>query len=245
MKYIVSLIMQIVLMVSMFAQIQGKIVYEDKMDVHRRLPPDRAEMKDMIPQFRTAKFELYYTEEASKYKERKQEEEEITGTQGNAQFRMRMNAPHREVYKNLTEDKMVDEREFMTKMFLIKGKAAPFAWKIADGQKKIMDYACMQATYQDSTHSYVVWFTPQIPVSNGPDEYGGLPGMIMQVDINGGERTITAIEVVDEAVDAELLQEPTKGKEVTQEEFREIMREKMKEMEATHGGGPQMIIRQN
>jgi GLPGLI family protein len=245
MKYLVSLFIQTVFL-AMLAQVQGKIVYEDKMDMHRRLPPDRAEMKDMIPQFRTSKFELYYTEDASIYKEgEKAEDQEVSGTQGNAHFRMRMTSPHRQVYKSILEDKMVDEREFMTKMFLIKGKASPLPWKIGDGQKKVLEYACMQALYQDSTANYVAWFTPQIPVSNGPDEYGGLPGMIMQVDINNGERIITAIEVSNEEVDAGLLQEPTKGKEVTQEEFREIRREKQKEMEAMNGGGPQIMIRHN
>jgi GLPGLI family protein len=228
----------------MVAQDQGRIVYEEKIDIHRRIPEERAEMKDMIPQFRTSKFELFYTQDFSKYKAQpRDQEEEMVGSHGSGGgFRMRMNAPRREVYKSLSEDKAVDEREFMSKMFLIKGKSSPFAWKIADGQKKVMDFACMQALYQDSTGNYVVWFTPQIPISNGPAEFGGLPGMIMQVDINDGERTITAVEVHAEVVDPELLKEPTKGKEVTQEEFREIMHEKMKEMREMNGGGPTMMM---
>jgi len=245
MKYVITLVVQVVLLFPMVAQEQGRIVYEEKIDIHRRIPEERAEMKEMIPQFRTSQYELCYTQEASKYKAKPQAEEDMVETHGGGgggQFRMRMNAPKREVYKNLAEDKAVDEREFMTKMFLIKGKASPFAWKIADGQKKIMDFMCMQALYQDSTANYVVWFTPQIPVSNGPAEFGGLPGMIMQVDINDGERTITAVEVNAEEVDPELLKEPTKGKEVTQEEFREIMHEKMKEMREMNGGGPTMMM---
>jgi GLPGLI family protein len=132
---------------------------------------------------------------------------------------------------------MVDEREFMTKMFLINGVAAPFTWKIADGQKTILNFMCMKATYQDSTGSYVAWFTPQILVSNGPAEYGGLPGMILQVDVNAGERIITAKEVVAEEIDKALLEKPTKGKQVTQEEFHEIVVEKQKEMREMNGGG--------
>jgi GLPGLI family protein len=246
MKYMLTLAIHIALCTIVTAQMQGKIVFEEKIDMHRRLPPERAEMKDMIPQYRSSKYELHYTQDVSKYKTSDATDEEVVGTQGNAQFRMKMTAPKREVYKNLGEDRMVDEREFMTKMFLIKGGVSPFPWKIADGQKKIMDYVCLQATYQDSTTKYVVWFTPQIPISNGPAEYGGLPGMIMQVDMNDGERTLTAVEVVEQEVDMTILQEPTKGKEVTQEEFKQIMQEKMKEMEAMHGGsGPQMIIRHN
>lgn len=247
MKQLIAIALQFVCVVALMAQTQGKIIFEEKMDMHRRIPPERAEMKDMIPQFRSTKFDLYFTQEASKYKASAVPQDEvISGSHGGAQFNMRMTPPRREVYKNLAEDKMVDEREFMTKLFLIKGNTSPYPWKIADGQKKILDYICMQATYQlDSATNYVAWFSPQLPIANGPAEFGGLPGMIMQVDINNGERVLTAVEVVNEEVDPELLREPSKGKEVTQEEFKQIMDEKMKEMQAQHGGGPMMIIRHN
>lgn len=248
MRQLFAIAVQIVCVVSLMAQTQGRIVFEEKMDMHRRIPPERAEMKEMIPQYRSNKFDLFFTQEASLYRAGEETQEEtITGSQGGAQFQMRMVPPRREVYKNLTEDKMVDEREFMGKLFLIKGNTSPYAWKIADGQKKILDYTCMKATYQlDSATNYVAWFTPQLSISNGPAEFGGLPGMIVQVDINDGERTLTAMEVKEEAVDPALLKEPSKGKEVTQEEFREIMAEKMKEMQTMHGGmGPRVIIQHN
>ena len=246
MKRVLILSFQVVFAISLAAQSQGKIVFEEKMDMHRRIPPERAEMKEMIPQFRANTFELYFTEDASVYKAAEENQtDEVTASQGGAQIRMRMTPPRREVYKSLASDKMVDEREFMTKMFLIKGTAAPYKWKISDGQKKIMDYVCMQATFRDSVSSYTAWFTPQIPVSNGPAEFGGLPGMILEININDGERVITATGVTEKAVDPEMLEEPTRGKEVTQEEFREIMHEKMKEMQQTHGGGPMIMIHRN
>ena len=243
MKYIFSLVLLAGLGMLAKAQTEGRIRYEEKVDVHRRIPEERAEMKEMIPRFRSSFFNLFYTAEASKYKAQEvTDDEEVTRTQGDTQFRMRMAQPRREVYKNLAEDKMVDEREFMTKMFLIKGSTSPYQWKILDGQKKILDMLCLQASSQDSVNTYVVWFTPQIPVSNGPAEFGGLPGMILQVDINQGERILTATELAAETVDPALLEEPTKGKEVTQEEFHAIVREKMQEMREMHGGGGQMMM---
>lgn len=231
--------------VTLLAQNEGVIVFEEKIDLHRRLPEDRPELKEMMPNFRSSFFELHYTEDASKYIAREAEEEEVVSSHGQARVHMRMTPPKREVFKSLANNQMVDEREFMTKMFLIKGNTSPYQWKIADGQKQILNYVCMKATYQDSVSQYTAWFTPQIPISNGPAEFGGLPGMVMQVEINDGERVITATEVITREVDKELLKEPTKGKEVTQEEFREIMREKMEEMKEMQGGpGPVMIIRQ-
>ena len=33
-----------------------------------------------------------------------------------------------------------------------------------------------------------VWFTPEVPVSSGPAGYGGLPGLIVFVDVNEGKK---------------------------------------------------------
>ena len=72
--------------------------------------------------------------------------------------------------------------------------------------------------------------------------------MILQIDVNDGERVTTATEIKLEPVDATLIEEPTKGKEVTAEEFEKIREEKMKEMGMQGGGsgGPmQITIRHN
>lgn len=246
MKSLTFLLLCAVPVTFMTAQTEGVITFEEKIDLHRRIPEDRAEMKEMMPQYRSLFFALNYTQDASKYVAREiPEDDEVVSSHGQMRMHMRMTPPRREVYKSLSENVMVDEREFMTKMFLIRGEAAPFQWKIADGQKKVLDFLCMQATYQDSVNQYTAWFTPQIPVSNGPAEFGGLPGMILQVDINDGERIIVATEINAQEVDKSLLEEPTKGKEVTQEEFRAIVKEKTEEMRQSQGGsGPVMIIRQ-
>lgn len=227
------------------AQNEGVIVYSEKIDLHRRLPEDRQQYKDMIPQFRTTRFELVYTENESMYSVAKdQDADEAAGSGGGMRFRM--GNASRDVYKNLDEGRMVDSREFMTKQFLIKGDEEEFKWKIAEGQKMILDYMCLKATFSDTADSYVAWFTPQIPIANGPAEYGGLPGMILELDVNEGERTSLAVEVRADEIDKSLLKEPKKGKEVTDEEFREIVREKMKEMRAQRqqGDGHPIIIRQ-
>jgi len=227
------------------AQNEGVVVYSETVDLHRRLPQDREQYKDMIPQFRTTNFELFYTENESMYSlAKEQDASDSPGSRGAMRFRM--GNASRDVYKNLDENRMVDSREFMTKQFLIKGEEEEFMWKIVDGQKMILDYMCLKATYSDTADTYVAWFTPQISISNGPAEYGGLPGMIMELDVNEGERTSVAVEVRAEEIDRSILKEPKKGKEVTDEEFRQIVREKMKEMRAQRrqGAGNQIIIRQ-
>ena len=59
---------------SSYSQSAGMITYEEKMDLHKTLPPDRQDMKDMIPQYNTAPFELLFSGDESLYRAKKIEE---------------------------------------------------------------------------------------------------------------------------------------------------------------------------
>ncbi|MDZ7650694.1 MAG: hypothetical protein U5K54_28120 [Cytophagales bacterium] len=50
-----------------FGQTSGVITYEIKVNMHRRLPPERADMKAMIPEFRTTKEQLFFNGEMNRY----------------------------------------------------------------------------------------------------------------------------------------------------------------------------------
>lgn len=72
------------------------------------------------------------------------------------------------------------------------------------------------------------WYTPQIPVSDGPGNYWGLPGLILE--INEGRTTILCSEIVMNPSEKVEIAAPTKGKKVTKEEYNKIMKKKMEEM---------------
>ncbi len=214
------------------------------MDLHRNLPPDRQEMKDMIPHFNSTMYELIFSGDQSIYQRQKESEEtEVSANSGGAQMTMRFGRENRIVYKNLAEDTMIDSRDFMQKQFLIQGPPTVRKWKIGTKQKEILGHKCMEANFRvDSVTTLVAWFTPEISNSNGPSDYQGLPGLILGIDINDGFRTITATDIKLDEVDTSLIIAPTKGKEVTAEEFEKIRQEKMKEMHLQNGGRPQSIM---
>ena len=227
-----------------YTQGSGKIVYQEKMDLHRNLSPERQEMKEMIPQFNTSVFELVFSGDESIYQPQKNAEEtEVTSSSGGAQMTMRFGRENRIIYKNQAEDKMIESREFMQKQFLITGPLTIRKWKIGTKQKEILGHTCMGADFRvDSATTLIAWFTTDIPVSCGPSDYQGLPGLILGVDINDGLRTITATEIKLEEVDPSMIIAPSKGKEVTSAEFEKIREEKMKEMHLQNGGNSQMIM---
>lgn len=78
------------------------------------------------------------------------------------------------------------------------------------------------------------WYTPQIPVNQGPGEYWGLPGLILEV--SAARTTILCSKIVMNPDEKEELKAPYKGKEVTRKEYAEIVKKKMEEMREMYGG---------
>ena len=78
------------------------------------------------------------------------------------------------------------------------------------------------------------WYTPEIPVNQGPEGYWGLPGLILEV--NDGKTIILCSKVVMNAKEKAEIKAPKVGKEVTQKEYDEIVTAKMKEMQEMGGG---------
>lgn len=78
------------------------------------------------------------------------------------------------------------------------------------------------------------WYTPQIPVNQGPGEYWGLPGLILEV--NSGRTTILCSKIEINPTDKTEIKAPSKGKVVTKKEYEDIVKEKMAEMQEMYGG---------
>jgi len=78
------------------------------------------------------------------------------------------------------------------------------------------------------------WYTPQIPVNQGPDEYWGLPGLILEV--NADRTTILCSKIVINPKVKEEIQVLSKGKEVTKQEYTDIVKQKIEEMRENFGG---------
>lgn len=246
MKIIMSILI-LVLGVSGYSQVtEGEIIYETKVDLHRNIPDEMAGMKDRIPPYRTSKDILVFTKEEAIFKQYKDPNDvEQAPTPGRGGFRFRNRNNQNELYRNLSDGTSVNSQEFFGKKFLINGTTSNLKWKMTGQTKQVGDYFCQKAIYQDTTQEIVVWFSPMIPVTAGPDNYGGLPGMILYVNINDGERIITALEINQKEISAGTIEQPTEGEVITMEDFEKLREEKMAEMREEFGGNGQrrMFIR--
>jgi len=151
-------------------------------------------------------------------------------------------------FKNLKEKRFVSKTEIMGKTFLIKDSIPNYQWQLTSETKNIGNYTCYKATFtqevenmmmtvengetkqtkKSETITTTAWYTPQIPISNGPTIYHGLPGLILE--INDGKTTIVCTEIVLNPSEKITISEPDKGKIVTQAEYDKIRDEKNKEL---------------
>ncbi len=224
---------------------EGTIIYESKVNLHRRLPPERAEMKSMIPEYRTSNEQLFFNPEASMYKPIiEDEEDQFEAEGGGGRMRMRFRQPNTEVYVNQNSQEVISKQEFNGKDYLIIDTLKLSPWKFGTEEKTIQGYLCKQAYRTDETmpnrkQEITVWYTDKIRPFVGPERFNTLPGAVLAVDINNGERVIVAMKIELKPLKKNDIVVPTKGQKITPVEFRKMMDEQMERMRANGG----MIIR--
>ncbi len=222
---------------------EGVITYEVKINMHRRLPPERAEMKSMIPEFRVIKQQLFFRGNESIYKPLiEDEEEDMQSNTGG--MRMVIKQPNIEIYLNQPDARVITKQEFFGKEYLIEDTLKMSPWKFGTETKNVAGYECKQAYFTDTDPrgqkvEVTAWYTDKLRPFLGPDRHHSLPGAVLAVDINNGERVTVAKTIEMRELKKSEFKVPTGGIKTTQAEFRKIMDEQMKKM----GGSNGIIIR--
>ena len=238
---------------------EGVINYDVKINLHRNLPPERAEQKAMIPEFRTTREQLFFNANESMYKTVIEDEDEEF-TSGGGGFRMVMRGQNNEIYINPGSEQILSKQEFFGKEYLIIDTLKLSPWKFGTETKTILGYLCKQAYFTMTeevnsmrivgsgpptpekrmvTREITAWYTDQIRPSLGPERFGTLPGAVLAIDVNNGERVIVATKIDLRPLKKNELKAPEKGQRVSRTEFRKITEEQMQKMRS--GGG--MMIR--
>jgi GLPGLI family protein len=165
-------------------------------------------------------------------------------------------------YINLKDKKSIAEDEIFGKEFLIVEPLEKPDWKLLNETKKIGEYNCFKAELliqvtekqkeeykeflkkeetkpslfkmeEPKDKTIVAWYTPEIPVSFGPNNYWGLPGLILE--INEDETIILCSKVTLSNKEKSKIKVPNTGEKVTQKKFDEIQKKKMDSMKNEDG----------
>jgi len=225
------------------AQNQGEIVYTTKINLHAELPDnENSEMlKSMIPEFETVQNVLLYTSDESLYKPMSrnelEEEGEIEEEEREIKIKIEMDSPETSIYTNIREGISVEQRDLMGKMFLITDTLKQSDWKITGEEKTLAGFVCQKAQLITDKDTIIVWFTPQVAISTGPNGLGGLPGLIINVSMNHGNYTIHASSIIKREIGKKEIKAPKKGKKITNDEFIKLQELKMKQIKEQFDGG--------
>lgn len=163
-----------------------------------------------------------------------------------------------EQYKNVKDSLLVQTQEFYGKKFLVKDKLQKIDWKMGTESKMIGKYMCFKATATIPTADLTwfdfswgdisnqnkdkkevamtkveAWYSLQIPVSHGPGEYWGLPGLILEV--SAGNMVMLCSKVIINPEKSITIEAPKKGKKITKADYQTTVRTKMKEMRDNRG----------
>jgi len=236
MKKAAAVLMAFLLLHSAGAQVkEGKISFEQTADMYRRIPEENQQLRSMIPQFRTTKFELLFSNNQSLYKAVETEPDMTEQNNGGIVLRVGGGADN-EYYRNFNANRSVELRELMDEYYLVEDSIRSIAWKLEDGETKtILGFTCKKATGKTARGNEVVaWYSEEIPIAAGPEQFNGLPGMILSVDVNKGEIVYIA-KAIDKKADQKTLKAPVKGKKISNTDFLAKQRELM-------GNGPVRIV---
>lgn len=218
--------------VGLIQQSEGVITYEITINLHRNIPEDRQQMKSMIPEFRTHTAQLFFNANEALFKP--VEEQDAEPQNG---MRMRYRNPKAEIYTRPASLRQVMLKEFMGKKYLIEDTLRMQPWKLLAETKEVNGYTCRKATLVDEegNRHVVAWYAEGLRPFLGPEEFNTLPGAVIFVDINDGERTITAKNVAFRPLQKGEIKIPDGRNKVTGDEYRAMVRERTERMRANGG----------
>lgn len=100
-----------------------------------------------------------------------------------------------EIYKNQPKDGGYICYAEVAQIFRFEDKLPQIDWNIQNETKSILGYTCQKAVGELYNREWTVWFTMDIPVSEGPWLLAGLPGLILEAVDSENIFHFTAIEL--------------------------------------------------
>lgn len=141
---------------------------------------------------------------------------------------------NRTSYIEITENDLFKKNEFIVLDSL------KLKWNLIDSTKIINNFKCFYANTilnknQYNTNNDVLveaWYTPEIPVSSGPKNFNGLPGLILYLRIN---KTIFKAEKINFVKNDNEINLPVKGEMISNEKYYTIFRERASKASLSRG----------
>lgn len=135
-------------------------------------------------------------------------------------------------YKDLKNGKGASLEYIFEKPFIIEEPLSERKWTLTNESATVAGYECKKAIDEKGN---IVWYAMDIPVNDGPENYWGLPGLILKLETPF--MSVTAEEVNADFDTQNIIKKPTEGKKVTREEFDTLFAKKIDEMRSNYESG--------
>ncbi len=114
--------------------------------------------------------------------------------------------PKAKSYKKIVKNRNRNTIDFFDKIYVIdyyfKLNPNRLNWKILNIQDTINGYYCVKAKVYHKGRNFEAWYTQDIPISEGPEKFYGLPGMIVKIvdEKNHYDFNLIGFEVFDKPI---------------------------------------------
>ncbi|HNQ68684.1 MAG TPA: GLPGLI family protein [Bacteroidales bacterium] len=131
------------------------------------------------------------------------------------------------IFRDKQTNSTYDVIRFQNKLYVIEDSIQYPKWKILNDLKEVAGHICMNASWYDEIkmNNVVAWFALDWPGNFGPERYGGLPGVILEIDVNNGAQVITADKIEFFESDT-IINKPAhkkKHKKINEEYYNELL----------------------
>ena len=215
--------------------LSGIVAYNEIFKVEIDLPAEMEQFRERMDDTRTTSIVVMFNEDAtlSQVANERPVEEPKAAPNDRRNRRWKVYQPKNKhiTFVDLNTEETTLQREFFDRTFLVEG-GEKLKWKLKDEMSEFLGYTCMRAEAMIDSSLVEAWFTPEIPIPAGPDNFYGLPGLILVLTTDNGNHSYVATDVSLRTIDSELMVAPTEGKKMKQKDFDKMVEEKTAEMEA-------------
>lgn len=154
--------------------------------------------------------------------ERQNELDKNELTQEDFQELMRMsrkNVFNKVIFKDFANKRVTIQDRIIGTVFQYEEPIPKLDWKIEKDKKIILGHDCQKASTKFRGRNYMAWFTTDIPISDGPYLFTGLPGLILEIIDSKGEYAFIA-NAVEKKGETVYLNIDTKIRKTDRSSFR-------------------------
>ncbi len=216
----------------------GKIEFERRTNQHSMLENEgmwEEMMKESMPKFAITYYDLVFDENKSLYQTGKEPTDK--------RIHWALNFITNIVYKDFQRSSIITQKNIFGSDYLLTDSIQRTAWKITGEPRTIAGFECRKAVCKMFDSVVVIaFYTDEIIPSNGPESFGGLPGMILGLAIPRLHTTwyATKLELVNQPPKDITI--PKEGKKYTIPQFRNEMEQLIKQRDWMKKISFQMLI---